>query len=230
MGRHFLLSCIGILAFGLSARADIPAPGTKPVSTKARFENLAEYPDYDFWVVTQPFNQDHKKSDKAMPMEGVRLEPGKADMTLSGHYTAGQQTLFAVPKKLAGGADAGPTSDWFDGKRPGILQATLPLGYGRAPFTDLRDEFWHYYRVQISQPGGDQQASMTLLTVSMTAPSPLPGPTHWWIAGGVGLMALAMMLGWLLFIRRKKPAVPQEGGSSEPQGGDSFEPQGGGSQ
>jgi len=208
MMRFAVVATVGAFFLGGLAHGDVPPPNSKRVRSMGKFDNLKDFPDYLFFAATHPDNPFREKKEKdGQPflVHSTRLTPEKAEIALFTHYTQGQMFLLAVPKGLFADENPKPMSDWFDGKTPGILQVEVPGGDGYAPKEEERDEFWTNFRLRIEHPKSGGGPKLILDTFKQERPDPR-GPTHWYIAGGVALMAAATIVGLLVLIRRKRAA------------------------
>jgi hypothetical protein len=198
VGLSMLFACFG------TARGDIPPPNMKPANSMGHFNNLGDFPDYVFFSAHHPSNH-FLPEERKQQFRGNEIKLTLPEVGLNSHYTAGQQFLLAVPKRLLEDPNVKPTNDWFDGKTPGVLQAELTGGVQYAPESDPRSAFWTHYNVAIAT---DASGKPTLSIHIVGEDQPAPSSVRWFIAGGVGVVAAAMM-GFLLLRMRKTPAQPQ---------------------
>src|SRR6516162_6838793 len=101
--RNFLSILIILFAFSC-ALADILPPGHKSVSSVARFENLADFPDYVFFSCHHPsrdFHGDPESKKGPFEVHAQRLDPASAETGLNRNPMLGSLYLLAVPKPLA---------------------------------------------------------------------------------------------------------------------------------
>ena len=208
MMRPLILPAVFLLA-AEPLRADVLPPGGKWISHQAKFENLADFPDYVFFVAHGPramqFGQQKEKGP--FLIDAQRLQPDAATVGLGRNPIMGDLYLLAVPLQRANLPDNKIPSDWFDGKTPGVLQATIGTGYRAALITERRNELWTHFRVAI------QNDTVTLTKTRDDKPGDGGGPENqgtpggdsirWYIAGGMALSALALLIGWIAYFRRK---------------------------
>jgi hypothetical protein len=196
----YLAACIAPFIGSDMARADVLPPGHKPVRCSARFENLADFPSYVFYSAYRPVDRylsgSGTVSDPPLKVDAIRLDPANAVTELITNDQLGKQYLLAVPKELAENSENKPDPDWFDGKTPGVLQVELGGGYRSAPVSEQRSELWTVYKVYIV-PSSNGQAIISLDVVSKE------GWRQWYVAGGVGLIALVIVAAWLISLRRQ---------------------------
>lgn len=207
MGRSLTIATVLLLTGHVSA--DMIAPGHKSISHFARFENLADYPEYVFFVAHNPRGRHFQEGKKegSFPINAGRLDPAGATVLLSRNPIDGDLYLLAVPAKLVG-ENGQAMSDWFDGKTPGVLQVSIGTGYRSTPESDKRKELWTHFRVNI------QNGQMTVARPRHDKPgdgqgqedpagTPSSDSVRWYIAGGLGLFAVALLIGWVVYLRRK---------------------------
>ena len=207
-------SCVLAVLFFLAghASADVIPPGQKSIAHFGRFENLGDYPDYVFFVAHHPARdfQRHQMKEKVEPfaIEAQRLDPADATTGLTRNPIRGGLHLLAVPKNQAERADGKALSTWFDGKTPGVLEAPIAPGYRSAPESEKRNEYWRHYQVAI------KDGAMTLTPTRDDKPGDGKGPddptalppadsVRWYIGGGLAAFAVALLVGWLVYFRRR---------------------------
>ena len=204
------------LLAGLSApaAADILLPGTKWVSHHVRFENLAGFPDYHFFLKNRGFRGQPDEPDKIDPEQRLPLRPLAPDSeeSLSGNPIEGPKWLFAVPKKLLPDpAKEQPRAIWFAGDHPGILKIELMSGRRSAPQSEKRELFLTVYRVGIDGDKltatvvrDDQPSGEVVAAEGGDAPAgddSEPGLRRAVIGGSIAIAAVA--LGLFLYFRKK---------------------------
>ena len=205
------------LLAGLSApaAADILLPGTKWVSHHVRFENLADFPDYHFYLSPRPerrFGQDLKEKNPEVVEIDLRPLAPDAEESLSGNPIEGPKWLFAVPKKLLPDpAKEQPRAIWFAGDHPGILKIELMSGRRSAPQSEKRELFLTVYRVGIDGDKltatvvrDDQPSGEVVAAEGGDAPAgddSEPGLRRAVIGGSIAIAAVA--LGLFLYFRKK---------------------------
>jgi hypothetical protein len=207
MWRSLTIATVLLLTGHVSA--DVIPPGSKSISHFARFENLADYADYIFFVAHNPRGRHFQDGTKegSFPINAQRLDPAGATVGLSRNPIDGSLYLLAVPAKLVG-ENGQAMSDWFDGKTPGVLQVSIGTGYRSTPESDKRKELWTHFRVDI------QSGQMTVSKTREDKPgdgkgqedpagTPSGDSARWYIAGGLGLFAVALLIGWMVYLRRK---------------------------
>jgi hypothetical protein len=208
------LSILIMLVGSTCVMADILPPGHKSVSSIARFENLADFPDYIFFTCHHPsreFRGDPEKIKGAFEVRAQRLDPASAETGLIRNPMLGSLYLIAVPKALVEKTGGKVVSDWFD-PSTGVLQATIPGGYRSMPESEKRKEFRFVYKAHITGDTSTQQKSLTLEKISEdklghpTEDSPSGTPAsdsvRWYIIGGCAGAALLLLIGWLTMRRR----------------------------
>jgi hypothetical protein len=189
---------LAVAALQSAANADIPVPGHKPVKSMARFENLKDYPDYNFYVVVHPDNKLTGTSispTETISLKATPIDLEHAEISLHTHDAEGSQFLLAVPKKLNESVGSAPLSSWLDGKMPGILQAEIKPGQGSTPESDPRSEFWRNYQIHIVG---------TVMSLEIRAEDMPRGSPQWLIAGSVGFLALATLAALYWYLHRDK--------------------------
>lgn len=117
-----------------SVRADmIPGPGVRAI---VQFNNIDEYPDYDFYLK-------YRHRDKGPKLD--KVESGK-EMVLAPGYVFGEVFLIAVPRGQALVAPKEGTQEWLLDAPDGGLQSNRLEGKEGAP---LKTGYAVAYRVQV---------------------------------------------------------------------------------
>ena len=180
-------------------RGDI-GPGPRDEKFPAmRFENLADYPDFDFYLTYahgpgNPYGSPHLS----------RIRSGETFRQFEGSGRNGGAMLLAVPKGKPPPSVA-RDRDWFEKVPPGYLRSTLLEG------THLGEGYLVPYRVRIDKDK---------LEVTMQTPEIQPGEmtVSWlkrlpWIAVPV---VLCVALAWL-GVRMARRLFPPKGDASPSQ-------------
>jgi hypothetical protein len=132
--RAYLLAIAGgLLVAAGRLPADILPPGSKGVRIVASFENVADYPDYVFYVWSRDLAR------RQPGTSSVRVgDDGEARLVGNplARGEAGDVFLFAVPRKLLGEPSQPPKEEWFESKTPGVLKSN-PLDVTIRPDIDV---------------------------------------------------------------------------------------------
>jgi hypothetical protein len=204
-----LLLLVLLLLLSKSAVADVIPPGYKSIGHFARFENLGDFPHYVFFAAHRPrgIRSGGDEKNGLLPIKAQRVDSEGATIGLGRNPIDGELYLLAVPRKLL---DEGgqPTADWFDGKTPGVLQATIGTGYRSVPESEKRKELWTHLtvsiqdgRLSLTKTRDDKPGDGNRDSDSVTLPS--GDSVKWYIAGGFGLIAVALLIGWFGYFKRK---------------------------
>jgi hypothetical protein len=204
------LSLFALTVLVTPAAADILAPGTKWVRHAARFENLADHPNYAFYVWPRDLDRGQAGNSTVKPND-------KGEVDISGfnplaYGQSGGIFLFAVPKTLLEKPDAPPKEEWFSGKAEGVLKSErLAHPVRSLAANDPRDTIVTRYRVEIKD--GKLKATEQS-AVGQPEPAQKPGgdgygdgpevaaPPQFLIAVGLAGAAL-LSVGGLLLLRRR---------------------------
>ncbi len=205
--RQFAFAVTGLLAVASASRSDILPPGAKWINHVAKFENIADFPEYVFYAY--PRDLDRRRPGNS----SVRVTES-GEVVISGFNplaAGGGIFLFAVPKKLHGDSESPPAEEWFTGNVAGVLKSK-PLAHAvrTANKSDPRDRIVTTYRIEFKD--GLQLAEVTSEELKRTDERVSPasvvtedaprGPQWHWIIGGAATGAALVCACWLAL--RKK--------------------------
>src|SRR5262245_17374075 len=194
MSRSIWLALVLAAMSAAPAAADVLSPGAKWVSHTVRFDNLAEFADYYFYVAAPP-QREMRAHVKEKDPDGVELDlrplAANAETSLNGNPIEGPKWLFAVPRKLQPDPMSKPRFVWFSDSHPEVLKVQLMSGRRSVPVSEKRDKFVTIYHVDIKE--GKMTATIVLDDLPGTdVPHEDRGLTRPLIAGAIAIAVLAV--------------------------------------
>jgi hypothetical protein len=185
-----LLLCLA----AADARGDVLPPGHKWADHRVRFENLAAYSDYAFFLYPRDLPRGNPgNSSVRVPAEG---ECGLGGNPLA-RSMAGGVFLYAVPRRLFANPDDPPKEEWFERPADGVLKSDpLVDDIRTVPETESRTRFRTVYRVTIAD--GKLVLDLVSHDTPGTSGGPTAGPERRYLVIGLAAAAVVIAAGWLV--------------------------------
>jgi hypothetical protein len=182
------------------ARADVSVPGRKTVLHELTFDNLGDYPNHRFYLVSEQRSQ-------PIAQGCIEVEPGKALRPgANDAFMHRGVSLFAVPREVVQKEGETPRKEWFDGATSGVcksdeavaVSAGVPVSSPVAAIhtryrIDLKDGVIHLVTTE------DQPVD----AAGRPVPTAAPGSATNWILPGIAVAAAVLAAVLALLSRRK---------------------------
>jgi hypothetical protein len=152
MSRGVLLATLAICALGVSElHADMGVPGFKRIEQRMQFDNLSDFPDYDFFL---GLHYELDPANKGKHGSGpLALRSGEAVSHLSffNRPDRGQYVIVAVPRSKSTQFAWSATWETVEYGRQEVLHSEpFVLHLETAIFVSPREYDLHHYRVNMS--------------------------------------------------------------------------------
>jgi hypothetical protein len=190
------LAVLGLLALAGGARADLLVPGFKRIDTLVSFDNLADFPEHDFFFVVPGWVTGERTHGPGRGEVPPPLSPGSPHAPGYALRWNRVWMVVAVPRRRAG--QAGPKLDWgtLAASNAGVLHSNrLTLTPTETLFfLHPKDSETYHFHVALADGG-----------LTVTAGRVEGGYSIPTILAGLAITAAVIALG--LWLRRRRRSV-----------------------